>query len=54
MKLLGTIGAYRILDTEVETHLPDSKALIQARSLMSAAFSMSPSTNTPFQMPEGL
>lgn len=54
MKLLGAIGAYRILDTEVEKHVPDSSALIQARKLMSTAFTLSPSTDAPFVVPEGL
>jgi hypothetical protein len=45
LKLLGTISAYKLLDTEVEMHLPDSAVLKQARALMSTAFAMSPSTN---------
>jgi hypothetical protein len=44
MKLLGTISAYRMLDLEVETHLPGSTALGQARVVMSTAFALSPST----------
>ena len=47
MRLVGTISAYRILDTEVETHLPDSVALVQARRVMSAAFTVAPSTDAP-------
>lgn len=45
LKLLGSIAAYRILDVEVEAHLPGSTALSQARQVMSAAFTLSPSTS---------
>jgi hypothetical protein len=44
LKLLGAISAYRILDAEVESRDPGSTALSQARLVMSAAFTMSPST----------
>lgn len=47
MRLVGAISAYRILDTEVELHLPDSSALIQARRVMSTAFTVAPSTDPP-------
>jgi hypothetical protein len=53
MKLLGAIAAYRILDTEVQLIKPDSSALAQARAVMSTTFSVSPSTDTPFEIPEG-
>lgn len=52
MKLVGAISAYRILDNEVETHLPDSAALKQARLVMSAAFTLSPSTDAPLDAPD--
>lgn len=45
LKLLGSISAYRILDVEVEAHIPGSTALVQARQVMSAAFTLSPSTD---------
>jgi hypothetical protein len=48
MKLLGTISAYRLLDAEVETRLPGSSALAQARLIISTAFTMSPSTSDAF------
>ena len=54
MKLLGAIAAYRILDAEVEANDPHSRALAQARQVMSAAFTLSPSTEPPFIVPEGL
>jgi hypothetical protein len=54
MKLLGAISAYRILDVEIEATNPGSPALAQARQVMSAAFTLSPSTDPPFAMPEGL
>lgn len=54
MKLLGAIAAYRILDAEVEAVDPKSRALAQARRVMSAAFTMSPSTDASFVVPEGL
>lgn len=44
LKLLGAIAGFRILDIEVETNLPGSTALGQARAVMSAAFTLSPST----------
>lgn len=44
MKLVGALGAYRILDIEVESIAPGSTALGQARAVMSAAFTISPST----------
>jgi hypothetical protein len=44
LKLVGAITAYKILDLEVETHLPGSTALGQARAVMSTAFALSPST----------
>jgi phage-related minor tail protein len=53
MKLLGTIAAYRILDTEVQLLKPDSSALAQARAVMSTTFSVSPSTEGAFEIPEG-
>jgi hypothetical protein len=53
MKLLGTIAAYRILDTEVQLLKPDSSALAQARAVMSTTFSVSPSTDAPFEVPDG-
>lgn len=46
LKLLGAISAYRILDAEVEAELPGNTALAQARLVMSAAFTLSPSTPT--------
>lgn len=49
MKLLGAISAYRILDAEVEAIKPDSTALSQARLVMSAAFTLSPSTDGPLE-----
>lgn len=52
MKLLGAISAYRILDAEVENKIPGSTALQQARQVMSAAFTLSPSTDAPFTLPE--
>ena len=54
LKLLGAISAYRILDAEVQIINPDSAALVQARAVMSTAFTASPSTKAPFEMPEGL
>lgn len=54
LKLLGAISAYRILDEEVVAHLPGSAALKQARAVMSAAFTISPSTDAPFPLPEEL
>lgn len=44
LKLLGALSAYRILDAEVEATAPGSTALAQARLVMSAAFTVSPST----------
>lgn len=52
MKLVGAISAYRILDAEVETLQPDSTALKQARLVMSAAFTLSPSTDAPLDKPQ--
>jgi hypothetical protein len=49
MKLVGAITAYRILDKEVEAHMPSSTALAQARLAMSAAFTLSPSTDAPLE-----
>jgi regulator of replication initiation timing len=44
LKLLATIAANRMLDLEVETHLPGSTALGQARAILKTAYTLSPST----------
>lgn len=44
LKLVGAIGAYRILDAEVQIIAPESNALTQARALLSLSFKISPST----------
>lgn len=54
LRLVGTISAFRILDAEVETHLPDSPALVQARRVISTAFAMSPSTDPPADQPNNV
>lgn len=47
LHLLGAISAYRILDAEVEAANPGSTGLAQARLVMSAAFTVCPSTEEP-------
>jgi hypothetical protein len=47
LHLLGAISAYRILDAEIEAASPGSTSLAQARLVMSAAFTVCPSTEEP-------
>jgi hypothetical protein len=44
IELNGILTAYRVLEVEVETNLPDSHALKHARVILSTAFTVAPST----------
>lgn len=52
INLNDAIIAYRILDTEVETNLPSSTALKQARAIMSTSFAVAPSRSSQPEMKE--
>lgn len=54
LKLLGAISGYRILHADLSARQPDAPALRQAEAVLSAAFTLSPSTDAPIIMPEGL